>query len=80
MRRVIYDAITFYPNYSGTEKQTKEKVFGPDIRGRPGVIRADVPGRKLRAGPRNLGKNCIWVRTSMTRMRGGGAKKSVFEM
>ena len=45
--------------------------MGRISRGRPGVIRADVPGQKLRAGPRNLGKTSIWARTSDPR----GAKK-----
>ena len=35
--------------------------------GRPGVIRAEVPGQKFRAGPRNLGRTNMWARTSMTR-------------
>ena len=39
-------------------KKTKEKVFlGRTSCGHPGVMRADVPGQKLRAGPRNLGKS-----------------------
>ena len=46
-------------------------IFGPDLlRTYPRVIRADVLGQKLRAGPRDLGKTSIWVRTSMTRTRG----------
>ena len=56
---------------SGTTKQPKEKVFGLDIPRTSRVIRADVPGQKLRAGPRNLGQTSIWVRTSMTRTRRG---------
>ena len=50
---------------------SKKRMFtGRISRGRPGVIRADIPGQKLRAGPPNPGKTSIWVRTSMTWMRG----------
>ena len=38
-----------------TKKQPKEKVSGRISRGRPGVIRADVPGQKLRAGHQAFG-------------------------
>ena len=55
---------------SREKKRPKRKFSGRISRGRPGVIRADVPGQKLRAGSRNLGKRSIWVQTSMTRTRG----------
>ena len=41
--------------------------MGRISRRRPGAIRADVLGHKLRAGPWNLGKTNIWLRTSTRR-------------
>ena len=53
------------------QKTTAQREsFGPASHGRPGVIRAGIPDQRLRAGPLNLGKTSIWVRTSMTRTRG----------
>ena len=48
--------------------QEKRKFSGRMSRGHRGVIRADVQGQKLQAGPRNLGKTSTCVRTSMTRL------------
>ena len=45
------------------EKDPQRKFSRRICRGHPGLIRADVPGQKLRAGPRNLGKTGIWMRT-----------------
>ena len=71
---------------SGTENKKKKtahrEIFSSWISGGPpGVMRADVPGQKLRAGPGDLGKTSTWVRTSMPRTRGrpmtsGGCKKT----
>ena len=57
----------------------KRKFSG---RHHPDIVRAHVPGQKLRAGPPNLGQTSIWMRTSMARTCGrpwpqwGGTKTS----
>ena len=54
-------------HFSGTKKQPKEYVFGPDI---PRTSTRISRRQKLRSGPRNPGKTNILVPTSMTRRRG----------
>ena len=53
------------------EKSAQRVSFGA---GYPADVHADIPadvrGPKLRSGPRNPGKTCISVRTSMTRRCG----------
>ena len=54
------------PFFSGTKKQPKEEVFGPDIpRTSVGHSRG-YPGSKLRSGPSKPWKTSISERTSMT--------------
>ena len=55
---------------SGTKTKPKEHVFGPDIRGRPGVVRAGVRVKNFGQALEILEETGMWARTSMTRTCG----------
>ena len=72
---------SFFSSCFRNDKSSANRKFSGHIPlGRPGVIRADVPGQKVRADPRNLGKNKhvgadVHDPNARTSMTPGGCKK-----